>query len=60
MTVFNFDLKGTQEEKAMMKDNLKRVGAGDDLPYESRVHALQKTVAELLTALQKAGVKTHF
>lgn len=42
-----------------MKDNLKKVGAADDLSVERRVQILQQKVAELLTALQKAGIKTE-
>ena len=58
MTAMTFDLKG-RENEARMKTNLKRVGAGNDLPIDNRVQALQQTVAELLTALEKAGVKTE-
>ncbi len=56
MTAFGFDDKNDPE----MKENLKRVGAGSDLTLETRVQALQQVVAELLTALQKAGIKTNF
>jgi hypothetical protein len=38
--------------------NLKRVGAGD-VTHEARVHELQKVVTELLSALEKAGIKTE-
>lgn len=55
MTVFEFDLRN----EPLMKENLKKVGAGDDLPVERRVQILQQRVAELLTALQKAGIKTE-
>jgi hypothetical protein len=58
MVAMEFDMKG-RENEAKMRDNLKRVGAGSDLPIENRVQALQQTVAELLTALQKAGIKTE-
>jgi hypothetical protein len=58
MAALEFDLKG-RENEAKMGANLKRVGAGNDLPIERRVQALQQTVAELLTALQKAGIKTE-
>ena len=57
MTAMEFDLKG-RENEGRMRVNLKRVGAGSDLPIENRVQALQQTVAELLTALQKANIKT--
>jgi hypothetical protein len=54
-----FDItKFKPEDQERMQKNLKRVGAGDDLPYEARVKVLQETVAELLSALEKAGVKT--
>lgn len=55
MTVFEFDLKNDP----LMKENLKKVGAADDLSLERRVQILQQRVAELLTALQKAGIKTE-
>jgi hypothetical protein len=42
-----------------MKKNLKAVGAADDLPIETRVGILQQQLAELLTALQKAEIKTR-
>ncbi len=58
MAAMEFDLKGRENEEKM-KTNLTRVGAGNDLPIEKRVQALQQTVAELLTALQKAGIKTE-
>jgi len=54
-----FDLtKYKGEDQDQMSKNLKRVGAGDDLNYEARVQVLQQTLAEVLTALEKAGVKT--
>lgn len=55
MTVFEFDLKN----EPLMKENLKKVGAGEDLSVERRVQILQQRVAELLTTLQKAGIKTE-
>ena len=55
MTTFEFDAKN----EPLMKDNLKKVGAADDLSVERRVQILQQKVAELLTALQKAGIKTE-
>jgi hypothetical protein len=55
MTVFEFDTKN----EPLMRENLKKVGAADDLSIERRVQALQQKVAELLTALQKAGIKTE-
>ena len=54
MTVFEFDDKG----EPLMADNLRKVGVGADLPLERRVQVLQQKLAELLTALQKAGIKT--
>jgi hypothetical protein len=54
MTVFEFDAKN----EPLMRENLKRVGAADDLSVEHRVQILQQKMAELLTALQKAGIKT--
>jgi hypothetical protein len=54
-----FDLtKFKPEDQERMKKNLTRVGAAQDLSYEARVTVLQETVAELLSALEKAGVKT--
>ena len=54
-----FDMtKFKPEDQERMTKNLKRVGAGDDLTYEARVKVIQETVAELLSALDKAGVKT--
>ena len=54
-----FDItKFKPEDQERLKVNLKRVGAGNDLTYEARVKVLQETVAELLSALEKAGVKT--
>jgi hypothetical protein len=55
-----FDLtKFSNEDQERMGKNLKRVGAADDLTYEARVQTLQKTVAELLSALEKANIKTE-
>jgi hypothetical protein len=54
MTVSEFDIKNEP-----MKGNLKRVGAADDLPVERRVQILQQKMAEFLTTLQKAGIKTE-
>jgi len=54
-----FTLPPDQKDAELMKKNLIRVGAGNDLTYEARVQALQQVVAELLTALQKAGHKTN-
>lgn len=42
-----------------MRENLQKVGALRDLTVERRVQILQQTVAELLTALQNAGIKTE-
>lgn len=53
-----FTLPRNEKDAELMKKNLARVGAASDLPYEARVQALQQVVAELLTALQKAGHKT--
>ena len=58
MAAMEFELKGAPEDIARTEENLKKVGVGYDLPLERRVQALQRTVAELLTALQKAGIKT--
>jgi hypothetical protein len=58
MPVFDLN-KYSREDQDRMQKNLKRVGAADDLKYEARVIALQQTVAELLSALEKAGVKTE-
>ena len=53
-----FTLPLDQKDAEIMRKNLIRVGAGNDLTYEARVQALQQAVAELLTALEKAGHKT--
>jgi hypothetical protein len=54
-----FDLtKFKPEDQERLAANLKRVGAGDDLSWEARVKVLQETVAELLSALEKANIKT--
>ena len=54
-----FDIsKFKPEDQERLKRNLKRVGAADDLQSEARVKVLQETVAELLSALDKAGIKT--
>ncbi len=45
-------------KEPLMRDNLKALGALDDLSYEKRVEVMQQRLAELLTALQKAGIKT--
>ena len=42
----------------LMRENLKALGAMDDLPYEKRVVVMQQRLAQLLTALQKAGINT--
>lgn len=55
MTASQFDLKN----EPLMENNLKKVGVGCDLPVERRVQMLQQKLAELLTALQKAGIKTE-
>ena len=55
MVAFVFDDKGDPN----MKKNLKAVGAGDDFGMEKRVEVIQQKFAELLTALQKAGIKTE-
>jgi hypothetical protein len=41
-----------------LRKNLSRVGAANDLPIEARVQVVQQQLAELLTALEKAGIKT--
>lgn len=54
-----FDLtKYKSEDQDRIRKSLKRVGAADDLKYEARVTILQQTSAELLSALEKAGIKT--
>ncbi len=55
MGVLEFDDKGDPR----MGDNLKKVGVTGDLSVERRVQILQQKVAELLTALQNAGIKTE-
>jgi hypothetical protein len=55
MAAFEFDDRG----EPLMKENLKKVGVGSDLSDEWRVRILQQRLAELLTALQKAGIKTE-
>jgi len=55
MLMMELDAKGDPN----MPKNLRAVGAGDDLPIDKRVHTLQQKVAELLSALQKAGIKTE-
>lgn len=55
MTVMVFDDKNDP----ILRQNLKAVGAGSDLPIEARVQILQQKLAELLTALEKAGIATH-
>jgi hypothetical protein len=42
----------------IVAENLKKLGVGSDLPIERRVQILQQKFAELLAALQKAGVNT--
>ena len=54
MVVWMFDASGDPN----MPKNLKRVGAADDLALEARVQILQQQLAELLTVLEKAGIKT--
>jgi hypothetical protein len=55
MTAVVFDDKG----EPRMVANLKKLGVGDDLPVEQRVQILQQKLAELMTALQKAGIETE-
>jgi hypothetical protein len=55
MVAFVFEDKGDPN----MPKNLKAVGAADDLPLERRVQILQQKLAELLTVLQEAGIKTE-
>ena len=54
MVAYQFDDKGDPN----MPKNLKRVGAANDLQIDARVNILQQQVAELITALEKAGIKT--
>ncbi len=55
MSVFDFDTKN----EPLMEQNLKKVGVGGDLSVDRRVQILQQKMAELLTALQQAGIKTE-
>jgi hypothetical protein len=55
MVGLEFDDKG---DPALRK-NLEALGVGRDLPVERRVQLLQQKLAELLTALRKAGIKTE-
>lgn len=55
MAVLEFDDKGDP----VLRKNLDAVGVGRNLLVERRVQLLQQKVAELLTALQKAGIKTE-
>jgi hypothetical protein len=55
MSAFVFDMKGDPA----MEANLRKLGVGGDLPVERRVQILQQRLAEMLTALQKAGIKTE-
>jgi hypothetical protein len=60
MNIFEIDFsKYDASDHDGMRQNLRRVGAMNDAPIEARVQALQQTVAELLTALEKAGIKTE-
>jgi len=54
MVAMAFEDKGNPN----MPKNLKAVGAANDLPIEKRVQILQQKLAELLTVLQEAGIKT--
>jgi hypothetical protein len=54
MVVMAFEDKGDPN----MRKNLQRVGAANDLSIEARVQVLQQQLAELITALEKAGIKT--
>jgi hypothetical protein len=54
MVAMVFDDKGDPN----MPKNLRRVGAANDLPIETRVQVVQQQLAELVTALEKAGIKT--
>jgi hypothetical protein len=55
MAVMVFDDKNDP----LLRKHLKAVGAGNDLQIETRVQVLQQKLAELLTALEKAGIKTE-
>lgn len=55
MSVFKFE----DRNEPLMRENLKKIGAMDNLSVERRVQMLQQKVAELLTASQKAGIKTE-
>jgi hypothetical protein len=55
MAVMEFDDKGDPN----IAKNLRALGVGSDLSTERRVQILQQKFAELLTALQKAGIKTE-
>jgi hypothetical protein len=54
MVAMVFEDKGDPK----MRKNLSRVGAANDLPIEARVQIVQQQLAELITALEKAGIKT--
>ena len=55
MAVMEFDDKGNPD----VAKNLHALGVGSDLSIEKRVQILQQKLAELITALQKAGIKTE-
>ena len=55
MSVMEFDEKGDPE----LRKNLHVLGVGSDFSLERRVQILQQKLAELITALQKAGIKTE-
>jgi hypothetical protein len=54
MAVMEFDEKGDPE----LRKNLHALGVGNDFSVEKRVQILQQRLAELITALEKAGIKT--
>jgi hypothetical protein len=55
MAVMEFDDKSNPE----LAKNLRVLGVGNDFTVERRVQLLQQKLAELITALQKAGIKTE-
>jgi hypothetical protein len=55
MAVMEFDDKGKPE----VAKHLRALGVGSNLSVEKRVEIMQQRIAELIAALQKAGIKTE-
>ncbi len=55
MAAMEFDDKGSPE----LRKNLQALGVGNDFSTERRVQILTQKLAELLAALQKAGIRTE-